>query len=146
MQCTQAMCHDSKVVAHPALVGLLCLTILVPQSLGLHWHGASGQDHEHAAGTADHATHPHPSVDLALELTPSHLQAHFADGEFDVQPDMSSPGKIPAVKFFVALLALVSLVLTMLPGQTIVWPPLRPPRPRLNARFLPPSHAPPYAA
>lgn len=133
-------------VAHPALVGLLCIAFLVPQSLGLHWHGASGQDHAHAAGTADHKAHPQPSVDFALELTPSHLQAHFVDGEYDVQPETFSPGKSPAVKLFLTLLTLAYIVLTFLPGQRIVWPPLRPPRLLLVARFLPPSHAPPHAA
>lgn len=117
----------------------------VPQLLGLHWHGASGQEHAHDPGS-DHPAHLHPSDDLALELVPSHLQAHFADGEFDMQPEMSSPGKTPAVKLVAALLALAVTVLALLPGQRIAWPLLRPPRPRLNARFLPPSHAPPHAA
>jgi hypothetical protein len=134
------------VVAHPLIIGLLFLAILVPPSLGIHWHVESGQNHSHAVGAADHDPHPELPVDLALELTPSHLQAHFADGEFDVQPETSSPGKTAAVKVFVTLLSLAFGVLALLPGRGIVWPPLRPPRPRLNARFLPPSHAPPHAA
>lgn len=118
----------------------------MPQSLGFHWHGASGLDHVHVAGATDHEGHLHSSVDLAVELAPSHLQAHVAEGEFDVQPETSSPGKTPAVKLFGALLAPAFAVLAFLPGQSIAWPPLRPPRPRLNVRFLPPSHAPPLAA
>jgi hypothetical protein len=146
MKLAQAVCHDRGVIAHPALVGLLCLAILVPQSLGLHWHGASGQGHAHVTGSDAHQAHLHSSVNPALELAPLHLKAHVADGEFDVQIETSSPGKTPAVKLFGALLALAFAVLALLPGQSIAWPPLRPPRPRLNARFLPPSHAPPLVA
>lgn len=146
MQWAWAMCHDRRVVAHPAVVALLCLAILVPQSMGLHWHGANGHDHAHAAGTTDHKAYPQAIVDLAIELTPLHLQSHLADGEFDVKPDASSPGNNPAVKLFLALLALVLTVLTLLPARFVAWLPLRPPRPRLNARFLPPSHAPPLVA
>lgn len=146
MQCARTVCHDPAVVARPTLIGLICLAFLVPQSLGLHWHGTSGQDHAHVAGADDHQVHKHPSVNPALELAPSHLQEHFADGEFDVQPETSSPGKTPAVKLFVALLGLAFVVLVLLPGQRIAWPLLRPPRPRFSPRFLPPSHAPPLAA
>ena len=145
MKKTRVVCHDPGVIARPALVGLICIAFLVPQSLGFHWHGASGQDHVHVAGSDGHQAHMHPSVNPALELAPSHLQAHVADGEFDVQPETSSPGKTPAVKLFGALLALAFAVLALLPGQSITWPLLRPPRPRLNARFLPPSHAPPLS-
>jgi hypothetical protein len=146
MKKTRVVCHDPEVIARPALVGLICMAFLVPQSLGLHWHGASGQDHAHVAESGAHQAHKHPSVNPALELAPSHLQAHVAGGEFDVQPETSSPGKAPSVKLFGALLALAFAVLTLLPVKIIFWPPLRPPRARLNARFLPPSHAPPLVA
>lgn len=119
--------------ARAALVGLLCLAFFAPQSFGLHWHGGSGH-------------HAHGSADLAHQQSPSHLQSHFADGEFDVQAVTLTPGKAPAVELYPTLFVLAFLALILLPGPRVVWPPLRPPQPRLTARFLPPSHAPPHVA
>ncbi len=120
-------------IARAALVWLLCLAFLVPQSFGLHWHGGPGH-------------HAHGSADLAQEHAPSHLQSHFADSEFDLQGETLTRAKAPAVKLYLALFALAFLVLALMPGPRVAWPPLRPPQPRLSARFLPPSHAPPHVA
>lgn len=119
--------------ARAALVGLLCLAFFAPQSFGLHWHGSSGH-------------HTHGSTELVYEHSPSHLQSHITDGEFDVQAETLTAGKAPAAKLYLALFALAFLALALLPGPRVAWPPLRPPRSRLGVRFLPPSHAPPPVA
>jgi hypothetical protein len=133
VQATPAVCHDRRVTARATLVWLLSLAFLVPQSFGLHWHGGAGH-------------HAHGSAGLVHEQSPSHLQSHLVEGELDVQQETLTPGKVPAVKLYLALFALAFLVLALLPGPRVAWPPLRPPQSRLGVRFLPPSHAPPHVA
>lgn len=119
--------------ARATLIGLLCLAFLASQYSGLHWHGGAGH-------------HAHGSASLVHEQSPSHLQSHLVEDEFDVQAETLTPGKAPAAKLYLALFALAFLALALLPGPRVAWLPLRPPRPRLGVRFLPPSHAPPHVA
>jgi hypothetical protein len=139
-----ALCHGRRVNARAAFAVLVCLAILASQGLGLHWHGTTAATHDHGVSIAD--GHVHTTANLASGLTPAHFDSHIADGAFDVQPEASSPGKAPAVKLIAALLMIAFAGLVFRPARRAAWPPLRPPRLRLRARFLPPSHAPPLAA
>lgn len=124
---------------------LLCFTLLVTQTVGVHLHA----ELEHGAHSTDAVVahghdHDHGRVTVVLDRVNDHM-AHHLSG---IAVDVEQTGTMSSSKAFFAslLLGLVAAIVVFNIQRTVFVPRLawlRVPVPRLRYRVLPPSQGPP---
>lgn len=127
-----------------AVVILVCSTLLLLQTFGVHVHALPDHAAQHHLASIDGQEHEHHVV--ISEHDVHHAAAHLEDGAADVE-QAKVPGKTSSGLILLALLgtALIFGFLPMLRSTAIA--PLCPvPARRRGGYILPPSQAPPLAS